>query len=143
MRKLALLASMTATLLMSIALPLTPASAAGLSLGCSISPPGGAVASGFCTTTTAANMYTISYQVQGGSGTYTYSWTPPTGHGIIGIISGCTSTTFYCNLSARQGMQDSDDVATVVLTQNGTRTTLQAEAFIPAVCPGQPHPVFC
>ena len=131
MRRTALFMSMVAALLIGVALPLTPASATGPSLACNIQPSNNDNFNVMCGTSIPTTSYTISYVVQGGSGTYTYSWTPPAGGTNTG---GCTSTTFYCDVSVHHGDLDHSYVATVVLTQGGTKTTLKSTAFIAGVC---------
>jgi hypothetical protein len=110
--------------------------ATGPSLTCNIQPSGNDNFSPRCTTTYARNVYTLDYLAQGGTGTYTYSWTYPT---PSTVLAGCTSTSGDCEISVHQGTGDSSFVATVVLTQNGTNTTLTSTAFIPGVC----YPQFC
>jgi hypothetical protein len=113
--------------------------AAGSSLACNISPGNGNFTQGFCANGVPSFTYTITFRVQGVSGSASYSWTPPGGL----IASGCTSTSSSCAVSVTQGRRDQDRVATVVVTQGGTHTTLSATAETAAVCAGPFGPVFC
>ena len=108
-----------------------PASAfGGETLGCSISP--GRAGTGFCSTSSipSSGYYSVSYNVQGGSGTYTYSWTNPGGT----VIFGCTSTSNSCAIRVPAVANDQYLTASVVITQGTSHATLSATAFIPAVC---------
>jgi hypothetical protein len=69
--------------------------------------------------------------VQGGTGTFSYVWTPPSGGTVV---SGCTSTSSECAISVHHGESDQDLKASVVATQDGTSMTLSATAIINAVC---------
>jgi hypothetical protein len=113
------------------ALAVSPASAAGPVLGCNIQPSGTTdFTAGICVTQRAATSFTVDYLAQSVTGTATYIWTPPAGT----IVAGCTSTNPDCELTVHHGTADQDLIATVVVTQSGSSTTLSAEAFIPAAC---------
>jgi hypothetical protein len=133
MRKVLLLVAAGLVAFGAPVLSLAPAASAasGPTLGCNIQPSGNDNFTPRCTTSYARSKYTVDYFVSGGSGTYTYAWTPPTGGTIV---AGCTSTNPDCELTFEHGSEDSTLKATVVLTQGSTKTTLTATAFIPAVC---------
>jgi len=115
-----------------MALPVSSASAAsGPVLVCNIQPSGIFTYGDICDTAYAASTYSIDFQVQGGSGTYSYAWTVPP---HFTISYGCTSTSSECTLTIRGTMAEHDITMPVALTQGGTQTTLTAEAYIPAVC---------
>jgi hypothetical protein len=107
-----------------------PASAASLTMGCNIQPSANDNFTDPCGTTYAAQSYTVDYYVQGGSGTYTYSWTPPAGKTIV---AGCTSTSASCVISTR-ATQDQQLTGSVVVTQGSTHTDFSALAYLNAVC---------
>ncbi len=135
MRK-AFLSLAAATMALSVlALPASSANAASSpTLVCNIQPSNNDVFSGACSTPYAAPSYSVSFVVQGGSGTYSYAWTVPN-LGTWGKIgSGCTSTSSGCALLIRGTQIEHDLFVSVVLTQDGTQTTLTSEADIPAVC---------
>jgi hypothetical protein len=136
MRKVFLLLSAALIALSGPVFAIQPAAASGPSLTCNIQPSNNDNFTTRCSTTRAVNTYTLDYLVQGGTGTYTYAWTYPE---PSTVLAGCTSTNPDCEISVFHGSQDDTYTATVVLTQNGTHTTLTASAFIPAVCP----PMFC
>lgn len=124
--------------LVTVALPFTPAMAAGTALACNVSPGNGNFVPNFCENSVASFSYTITYEVQGVTGAASYSWTPP---GLV--VSGCTSTSDVCAVSVTQGHADIDHTATVVVTHDGTHKTLSATAELAAVCAGPDGPVFC
>ena len=107
----------------------SPASAfGGETLGCTGRP--GYSGTSQCGTAVPAGYYGVGYFVQGGSGTYTYSWTVPGGM----ITGGCTSTTSYCSIRVAAGAGDRELTASVVITQGSSQATLSATAYLPAVC---------
>ena len=138
MRKGMALLSIAAAAFATAVLPLTPAMAAGSDLACNVSPGNGHFSPGFCANGVASFSYTLTYKVQGVTGSASYSWTPP---GLV--VSGCTSSSSTCAVSVTQGHADRDHVATVVVTQGSTHTTLSATAELAAVCGGPNGPVFC
>jgi len=105
----------------------TPASAASLSMGCNIQPSSNDNFTTACTTIYAVSSYTVGYYVQGGTGTYTYSWTPPVDRTIL---AGCTSTSASCVISTG-AQRDQILTASVVVTQGSSQTDFSATAFIP------------
>lgn len=125
--------------LVAAVLPSTSAMAAGSALACNISPGNGNFSQGFCGGGVPSFSYTITYLVQGVTGSASYSWTYPGGI----IADGCTSKSDDCAVTVTQGRRDNDRTATVVVTQGGTHTTLSATAETEAVCAGPSGPVFC
>lgn len=114
------------------ALPMSQAGAlGGESLVCGISP-GSAGTTGYCHATIGSSSYRVSFGVQNGSGTYSYSWTV-TGGANQRVYSGCTATSSTCIVSV-SGSSDQDIQGTVTLTQDGQSETLTATAYIPAWC---------
>jgi hypothetical protein len=119
------------------AFSVTAASAAsGPTLGCNIQPSGGDSFTSTCGTGDASSSYGVTYEVQGQSGTVSYAWTPPASGTVT---SGCTSTSDVCSISVRGLEEDQRLTATVVVTENGSPTTLSSTAIINAVC----GKVFC
>jgi hypothetical protein len=115
-----------------LALPVSSASAASSpTLVCNIQPSDTTDFASVCATSWAAPSYSVSFVVQGGSGTYSYAWPVPR-YATVG--SGCTSTSSYCALTIRGTIAEHDLFMSVVLTQSGIQTTLTAEADVPAVC---------
>jgi hypothetical protein len=119
---------------LALAAPLVGASSAsafgGETLGCSVNPGGYGSGQSSCGTSVPASSYSVGYNVQGGSGSYTYSWTV---HGGT-ITAGCTSTTDYCAINAIEIANDRYLTASVVITQGSSQATLSATAYIPAGC---------
>jgi len=119
------------------ALSVSAASAAsGPSLGCNIQPSTGDNFSAVCGTSDAANMYGVTYLVQGGTGTFSYAWTVPSAGTVA---DGCTSTSDICVIDVSAVEQDRRLTASVVVTQDGSSATLSATAILNAVC----GKVFC
>lgn len=137
MRKAILVLSMTATAFIATTLPIIPAVAAGPALVCNVSPGNGRFAA-FCENGTPAFTYTITYQVQGVTGSASYSWTPPSS----AIVFGCTSTSTECAVTV-PGRGKTSRTATVVITQGSAHTTLSDTADIEPVCASPSGPVFC
>jgi hypothetical protein len=137
MRKAFLSLAAAAMALSVLALPVSSASAASPTLVCNIQPSGTIAFTGVCSTSRAASGYGVTFEVQGGSGTYSYAWTLPSMGSWGAINSGCTSTSSICGLLIRNTHLEHDMFVSVVLTQGGTQTTLTAEAFTPAVCGSQ------
>lgn len=134
MRKAFLTLATAAMALSVLALPISSASAASSPvLVCNVQPSGTTAFGSVCDSDYAASAYSVAFLVQGGSGTYSYSWTVPP-HFTIGY--GCTSTSSSCVLTIRGTPVEHDIIMSVVLTQGGTQTTLTAEAYIPPVCGG-------
>jgi hypothetical protein len=119
-------------------MPLALASSASAfgaeSLGCYVSTGGPPPPSEqYCTTSTPARNYNVTFSVANLSGSYTYSWTVPSHiRGLTGQ-SGCTSTSSSCSFGISAGGEDIIDVS-VVVTQAGQSETLYSEADVPAVC---------
>jgi hypothetical protein len=130
MRKLFLLLAAAMIALGIPVLSVIPASAASLSMGCNIQPSGNDNFTTACGTTYARSSYTVDYYVQGGSGTYTYAWTPPAGKTIV---EGCTSTSPSCTISTA-APRDQELTGSVVVTQGSTHTEFSATAILNAVC---------
>lgn len=128
MRKLFLLLAAAMIAFGIPVLSVIPASAASLSMGCNIQPSGNDNFTSVCGTTYARSSYTVDYYVQGGSGTYTYAWTPPAGQPIV---EGCTSTSPSCTISTTPGQVLK---GSVVVTQGSTQADFSANAKINAVC---------
>jgi hypothetical protein len=129
----ALLAVAAAAAIIVSGVPLTAASAtSGPALDCRISPNAGGVGftPGFCGTSRAASSYTIAFEVQGGSGTYTYTWTYPGGY----TVAGCTSASDICSVEGVSAIHDVNLSVTVVIQQGSSSATLSASAAIAQVC---------
>ncbi|WP_018348606.1 hypothetical protein [Longispora albida] len=120
----------------SVALTAAPAQAAVPgSLGCKISPAVSTSYSSNCRTFKVAAQYSVQFRVAGAPAGTTYQWflSGP----YTGPVYGCTSTTYYCNVSANAMGGDQTITATVVLAYGGELTQLTSSAWIPAVCGGQ------
>jgi hypothetical protein len=130
MRKLSLPLAAVLIALGSSIFSVSPASAASLSMGCNIQPSSNDNFSSACETTLASGTYTVDYYVQGGTGSYTYAWTPPSGKTIV---AGCTSTSASCIVSTR-AVQDQELTGSVVVTQGSSQTNFSAIAVLDAVC---------
>jgi hypothetical protein len=138
MRKAFLSLAAAAMALGVLALPVSSASAVSSpTLVCNIQPSGTTVFSSVCSSSYAAAHYGVTFEVQGGSGTYSYAWTLPSMGSWGAIYSGCTSTSSVCELLIRGTPTERDMFVSVVLTQGGTQTTLTDEAFVPGVCGSQ------
>lgn len=120
-------------------LSLSAASAAsGPTLGCNVQPSGGDNFTRTCGTNQPANPYDVTYLVQGGTGTF--SWTvPSSAPGPVKVIDGCTSTSDLCVIQVSAVETDERPTVSVVVTQGGSSVTLSATAIINAVC----GKVFC
>lgn len=82
----------------------------------------------------------ITFNVVNGSGSgYSYSWSV---QGRYSIVSGCTSSTDYCGVSAPTPV-DHAVIGTVVVSQNGSSRALSATAQVYAVCKFMGQPVWC
>jgi hypothetical protein len=113
------------------AFSMTAASASGPTLGCNIQPSGNDNFTSTCGTGDPSSSYGVTYEVQGTSGTVTYAWTPPSSGTVT---SGCTSTSNTCSISVRGLEEDQRLTATVIVTENGSPSTLSSTAIINAVC---------
>jgi hypothetical protein len=112
------------------ALSVSAASAAsGPSLGCNIQPSTSDNFAKVCSTSDAASTYGVTYQVQGGTGTF--AWTVPSAGTVA---DGCTSASDICVMDVSAVNVDRRLTASVVVTQNGSSTTLSATAILNAVC---------
>jgi hypothetical protein len=119
------------------ALPLSAASAASSpTLGCNVQPSANDNFSSVCTTSDAANTYGVTFLVQGGTGTFSYAWTVPSG---VTVTDGCTPASNVCVIDVRAVDEDQRPTVSVVASQNGSSVTLSARAMINAVCGN----VFC
>jgi hypothetical protein len=137
MRKALLSMAVAVIALGAPALSVSAASAAsGPSLGCNIQPSTGDNFTPFCGTSDAAGTYGVTYLVQGGTGTFSYAWTVPSGGKVA---DGCTSTSDICVIDVSASGVDRRLTASVVVTQDGSSETLSATAIINAVCGS----VFC
>jgi hypothetical protein len=118
-----------------IALSAAPAAAAFAAsspvLTCNIQPNSNDVFHATsCGTTKVASSYSVDYYAQGGSGTYTYAWTWPSGYSF----AGCTSSSDFCILQGVRAFEDLSLVATVVIKQGSSSTTQSVTARLNAVC---------
>ena len=131
MRKVML--SLAVATAMFFALPTVGASAVSWpTLTCNIQPNSNDVFHPIqCGTTKVASSYTVDYFAQGGSGVFTYAWTPPSGWPIVG---GCTSTSDFCIISTNARGTDRTLPATVVIHQGSSSNTQTVTAFLNAVC---------
>jgi hypothetical protein len=132
MRKALLALAAAAAIIFGVVPPTAASAASGPALACRISPnvSGVGFTAGFCGTSRAASSYSIQFEVQGGSGTYTYTWTYPSGYTVVG----CTSASDICSV---EGVQANHDVflgVTVVIQQGSSSATLSATAAIAQVC---------
>ena len=139
MRKvLSLLAVLVAALGLVVVSEGSASALGGESLLCRVAPaPVTTPFTNPCTPVLAASTYNVGFEVFGGSGTYTYSWSVPVGGGVS-VIAGCGVADAGCTLSVTSHTEH-DVTVTVVLTQNGASETLSAQTDIQPVC-GQ---VFC
>ncbi len=101
------------------------ASADTLTMGCNVQRSANDNFTTPCTTSFSETSYSVTYLVQGQTGTYTYAWTPPAG---FTILQGCTSTTAYCAITVPSLNTDQRLTASVVATQGGVPTSLSATA---------------
>lgn len=90
-----------------------------------------------CSPVLVASTYNVGFEVFGGSGTYTYSWSVPVGPGVT-IVAGCGISDAGCTLAITSHTEH-DVTVTLVLTQNGVPETLTAETVIEPTCGS----VFC
>lgn len=131
MRKVLLAPAAATAIIFSAVSPAVASAASGPVLACRIEPNSvSAFEPGFCGTDRAASSYTIAFEVQGGSGTYTYTWTYPSGY----TVSGCTSASSSCSLGGVTATHDVDLAVTVVIHQGSSSATLSASAAIAQVC---------
>jgi hypothetical protein len=91
-----------------------------------------------CFSQFARSSYTISF-ILNGSGTYSYLWNT----GGFPISSGCTSTSASCAVRTNGIQSDQEIPVSVTISQGGQSATLQANAFILAVCAFGSQLVFC
>jgi hypothetical protein len=133
MRKLLSLVAILVAVLGLIVVSEGSASAlGGESLVCRVAPaPVTTPFTNMCSPVDVATTYSTGFEVAGGSGTYTYSWSVPVQQGVT-IIAGC-GTSDGCTLSSTSHTFH-DITVTLVLTQNGVSETLTAEAVIDPVC---------
>jgi hypothetical protein len=131
MRKAMLALAAAAAIVFSV-VPATAASAtSGPVLACRVEPNSvGTFEPGFCGTNRAASSYTIAFEVQGGSGTYTYTWSYPSGY----TVYGCTSASDSCSVEGVSAAHDVNIGVTVVIQQGSSSATLSASAAIAQVC---------
>jgi hypothetical protein len=108
----------------------SPASAlGGESLVCGVSP--GYSSGSVCYNDAPSSQYTVSFGVANESGSYTYAWSVPSPWSGR-IVSGCTSTTDYCQVTA--GNRSAEITVSVTLTQGGASETLSATAVMDPWC---------
>ena len=128
---LAVIVAMAAALI-----PVTPAHAFGAEqFGCRIAPGTEFNFYENCNNLTngAANTYSVGFLVQNLSGSgYGFTWNV-TGQ-YTAVLSGCTSTSSSCTVSARGGSVDREITAAVTITQAGQSRTLFSYASILAWC---------
>jgi hypothetical protein len=105
----------------------------GESLACRVAPaPVGTPFTNPCTPVEVAATYTVGFEVVGGSGTHTYSWSVPLEQGVT-IVAGCGASDAGCTLSITSN-EEHDITVTLVLTQNGASETLSAETLVEPTC---------
>ncbi|HEX5401044.1 MAG TPA: hypothetical protein VFX16_01940 [Pseudonocardiaceae bacterium] len=143
MRKIVpLLGALIATLTFCL-VPVGSASAFGAEqLECRIvsGPIVPAFAPGECFPNNPAGSYSVSFEVFNGTGSYTYTWTVPSG---FSGYAGCGSTDPGCAFSVGATRADKLINASVVVHQGGSSETLTAQADVPATCPFPPNFAFC
>jgi hypothetical protein len=138
MRKAITILAMAAAAFTSAVFSVTPAMAAGPTLTCTFSPGDGRFLPGLCENNVPRFSYTLTWLVQGVTGSASYSWTHPGN-----AFDGCTSTSDDCSITV-SGHAANTFTAKVVVTQGSTHTTLSESAEVEPVCPGEPTPpVFC
>lgn len=132
MRKALLALAAAAAIIFSVVLPTAASATSGPVLSCLIEPNAGAagLTPGFCGTGKATSSYSIAFEVQGGSGTYTYTWTYPSGY----TVNGCTSASGSCTLEGVHANHDVNLTVSVVIQQGSSSATLYATAAIAQVC---------
>jgi hypothetical protein len=143
MRKLLLALSAVVMALGVPALSAAPASATGLTLACNVQVSANDNFEPDCGSGFPESSYSVTYEVQGVTGSASYAWTLPSPKGGAQDIVGCTSTDSVCAFTVVNTRIDQDLTATVVVTQDGSATTLQATALLNATCPGPTGLVFC
>lgn len=133
MRKVAsLVAVLVAALGLVVVSTGTASALGGESLVCRVAPaPITTPFTNPCLPVFVATTYDVGFEVAGGSGTYTYSWSVPTGHGVT-IVAGC-GTSDGCTLGITSNTEH-DVTVTLVLSQNGAQETLTAETIIEPTC---------
>lgn len=134
MRKALLALAAAAAIIFSVVAPTAASATSAPALACNIQPnTSSAFTTGTCTTHVAASSYDVAFQVQGGSGTYTYTWTHPSGY----TVYGCTTTSDYCTLGGVSAAgRDVHITVGVVLHQGTSSTALTETAHLLAVCGG-------
>ena len=134
MRKiLSLVAVLVATLGLVVVTEGSASALGGESLVCRVAPaPVTTPFTNPCLPVEVATTYTTGFEVVGGSGTYTYSWSVPAQQGVT-IIAGCGASDAGCTLSITSHTEH-DVTVTLVLTQNGVSETLTAETIIEPTC---------
>ena len=85
-----------------------------------------------CSPVQPASSYHLGFEVAGGSGTYTYSWSVAADAGVSIDLGSC-GTADGCAMTVR-GARSHDITVTLVLSQNGSSETLTAEAVSDPVC---------
>jgi hypothetical protein len=130
-RLFSLLFATIAGLTVPVALAAAPASAqSSASLLCQVIPSRSGAHTGSCGTFLARSNYVVDMGVANGP-TDGYSWTVPDGYTVVG---GCSSSTPFCDLSARGVPEDQSITTSVQFTQDGVTESLSVTAFIPAFC---------
>jgi hypothetical protein len=82
-----------------------------------------------CQASVPAGSYTAVFKVLNTSGSYTFTWTPPSTPS-----AGCGSTDDFCSVSLPAVGGDRNYHASVTITQAGQSTPLGVDAFVPATC---------
>lgn len=127
MRKVMLLVLSVVSALGLSLVSIAPAQAlGGESLACHFTDP---TWSSPCQATVPAGSYTVIFKVLNTSGSYTFSWTPPSTPS-----AGCGSTNDFCTVTFPAVFGDVNHHASVTITQAGQSTPLSVDAFIPATC---------
>lgn len=112
----------------------TASAIGGEVLGCRVAPASGSqpITHPFCTDRMPPNPYfNVGFQVLNEVGSYSYAWTVPAAY-TSAITSGCTATTSYCAITARNS--DQSIPVSVIVTQGGASETLSATAQISQYC---------
>jgi hypothetical protein len=104
-------------------------------LGCRVLPASTNTFSDGCSNSRPATSYEVTFAVQNGTASSTYSWSRPSNYPVT---SGCSSTQNWCSLSVPGRTFDQTLTVTVTLTQGTASETLTTQAWIGAYCNGQP-----
>jgi hypothetical protein len=139
MNKLLLLGASVATAILCVAPQQRSEALGGETLSCFVSGTSPAsFVSPTCFSQTPRSSYTVSF-ILNGSGIYSYLWNT----GGAPISSGCTSTSASCAVRVTSFQGDQEVPVSVTISQGGQSATLQANAYILAVCAFSGQLVFC